>query len=527
MPTAAELERLEGIVRRLTPLSDVQRGELIRAGDWNTLVDALLEVARAVLASGDVNQAVRHEHVDEVNVGWLDPRLRALIEKGPLGEPSAQGKLDGIVRDLVRERDRIATLSASVGETRTLASELALREEVRESALTDVRRSVDAIPDARADVLEVRDTLRNLQTEIGRAIEIGEGLVIDGEPFDASRFAERVTNLEGLQERLTAPDGTMLDASALERRLAELTNTFVTRDEVGDIAGGAVTLPDDLRVLLEERLAADLGTRFAGDLDRTAAGLRAEITRQFSEVEGLVGRGIADATPGITESTLGAVRGEIAASEDSIRTSILGTLDERIDESTASVLGTLDERTSALEQELTGDLRERMSVQIREAVAPLETSVAQLRGDLATTSTSVTRVEQQQVANSARIEAVERDSRLSQRNLEASLLAAIDQRIAGQTAIFDQRLAQLETGMRDRVSVAVADASAALRTELAQLAASNARREAQLAVSQLRGELVDLTRSEVSTRVTEASTVLRNEFRIDRPFDPGRGGVIR
>ena len=41
MPTVAELERLQALVSRLTPLADVRRGELIRADDWNSL-DSLL-----------------------------------------------------------------------------------------------------------------------------------------------------------------------------------------------------------------------------------------------------------------------------------------------------------------------------------------------------------------------------------------------------------------------------------------------------------------------------------------------------
>ena len=50
MPTVADLERLNALTTRLNPLGDAAQGEIIRAEDWNTLVEALMQVARVVLA---------------------------------------------------------------------------------------------------------------------------------------------------------------------------------------------------------------------------------------------------------------------------------------------------------------------------------------------------------------------------------------------------------------------------------------------------------------------------------------------
>src|SRR5262245_1523945 len=105
MPTVAELERLRALVERLTPLTQIQRGDLIRAQDWNDVVSALLDVARATLADNAADAPVSaHEHPDQVKMSWLEPSLRALIERGPLSDPAATGKLDDLGRRLGRQQ---------------------------------------------------------------------------------------------------------------------------------------------------------------------------------------------------------------------------------------------------------------------------------------------------------------------------------------------------------------------------------------------------------------------------------------
>ena len=93
MPTVAQLDRLKALVDRLTPLTQIQRGELIRAQDWNDVVGMLLEVARAVLAEDAAEQTVPpHEHPDQVKSSWLDPSLRAIMERGPLSDPAQNAR---------------------------------------------------------------------------------------------------------------------------------------------------------------------------------------------------------------------------------------------------------------------------------------------------------------------------------------------------------------------------------------------------------------------------------------------------
>ncbi len=502
MPTVAELERLEALVARLTPLTSVQRGELIRAGDWNVVVSALIEVARSIVAREAEGTLPPHEHTDQVNIGWLDPRLRALVEKGPLGEPTAISRLDGITRRLDQESTRLEKLQGETREVRSIASDVAVREEKRDTDLRDIRRNLDAIPDAREDVVAVRETLLGLQGDIRQAIEIGRGLVVDGEPFDAGVFAGRVGTLEELRDRLTQPDGTILDASSLERRLSELVNTFVRQDELDDvISTRPVDLTDAQVALLENTLSNRIGERFSTDLSTAVGGLRGEMTDRFSGVDASIDRAITAAQPEIRESALAAVRDEIAGTlataREDLRSELNGTLDQRLAAASADTGRILDERTSSIESMLRERLTEQVTRDLAASLDPLRADLSRIDQGMRANTAAVARVDREQVSASARIEAVARDADSARRAITAELRGEMDRRLQEQTATFNGRVADLERVVFDRINVALQDAARGLRSELEQVASTVARRESQLIAGQLEQRLRDQVRDAI------------------------------
>src|SRR5918992_886787 len=124
MPTVEEIDRLTALLARLGPLADAQTGELIRAEDWNTVVDVLVEVARALIE--DQERPVRpHDHPDQVQLGWLDPRLRQVVEGGPLADPANIARVDSLERADERLQAALDGLAAQVAELRERGREIA------------------------------------------------------------------------------------------------------------------------------------------------------------------------------------------------------------------------------------------------------------------------------------------------------------------------------------------------------------------------------------------------------------------
>lgn len=184
MPTVEELERLDALVPRLIRLSNLRPGELIRAQDWNDIVGVLIEVTRAVLAADQNAVVPPHEHPDQVAVGWLDPRLRALIERGSGAEPDAAGKLNTLDRRVERLNLRLEDLVAGIGDVRGRINDVVTRDLTRESEVTTVRRKIEGMGDSRDDILGMRETLQSLQKDLGVAVDLSTRLQVNGQPVD-------------------------------------------------------------------------------------------------------------------------------------------------------------------------------------------------------------------------------------------------------------------------------------------------------------------------------------------------------
>lgn len=513
MPTVAELERLDGLVRRLTPMADVQRGALIRAGDWNALVSALLEVLRAVLADDATATApAPHEHIDQVNLGWLDPRVRALVERGPLSEPTAVGRFDGMDRRLAQATQRMQLLEDTTRDARATASELAVRDERRASDLAGIRRQVDVLPDTREDILSLRESLNGIGTDVRRAIQVGDGLRVDGQPFDAQALADRLKGIEDLRQRWTAPDGTVFDSNALERRLTELSNTFISQAVLDQALDARVLeLPPAQFDALQDRLSNTLSTRFEAGLDQTATDVRAELSAGLGRIDAIVGQRVAEAVPGLSDTVLATARGEFNAQLASTRAELVASITAQVAESRGAVLSIVDDRLAGVADHVATTLMAQVDGRIAAAVDPLRPAIDRIdeRGRL--NDAAITALTGSQTQAATRVEVVARTDEQARRALQTALVAQIDARISQQAASVDQRLALVDAQIQGKLDVAIRDATNSLSVRVDQIAGDAARREAQVVATQVRGEAREIAREEANV----TAQGLRNEFRVE------------
>ena len=310
MATVAELERLAALTNRLVPLADMRQGTLIRADDWNLLVGAVLELARAVLAEESGGTVGDHEHVEEIDIGWLTPRLRALIEQGGLADPVSTRRLTTIERDGQKLKTQVDLLQSELDKIRVNLNDVKIRDIGRTSDFTILRRKFEAQSDVREEVLDLRATLGTIQENIGRALEVGDSLTVDGELPNFDELFSRVSGLEALRQRLTNPDGTLLDASTLAIRLAELQGTFVTQDQLDDALDDVRTRPPQDLI---DRLTVDLQSVMDGRLATAREEQRAEFDQRYTRQEQLDQR-LNDLTTQVRTETISRVdtlRGEL------------------------------------------------------------------------------------------------------------------------------------------------------------------------------------------------------------------------
>src|SRR5262245_14935810 len=147
MPTAEDLTQLKTLLNQLLPIAQTRPGELIRAEDWNTLVGSVMSLARTLLEQDHPSEVPPHAHPDQVTPDWLSPVLRDQLQRGPLADPAMQSRLLAIEQQLRALLKQVDGQRDDLGGIRGRLTEIATRDIVRESAVTDVTRKVSGLND--------------------------------------------------------------------------------------------------------------------------------------------------------------------------------------------------------------------------------------------------------------------------------------------------------------------------------------------------------------------------------------------
>lgn len=513
MATVAELERLEALVARLVPLAAKQRGELIEAGDWNGVVGALIEVARAVLGDNRVEAVPDHEHNDQVTAGWLDARLRAQVLGGGLTDPAAVAAVGKLERRLGHLGDQLAGLTQGVDRVRTDVGEISTRDLAREADITRVGRRVDGIGDARLDVADLRETLRSLEVDVGRAVEVGQQLEVGGQTVDIAGLVSRVEAVEELRDRLTGADGTLLDAAAFDRRLAELRTTLVTEQELTDaLAGVRVRLPDADRAALLEAARVSAAEVAGTSVRAAAAELRGEINQRLSTVGDVVSAAVATAVGGLSEDLLARARTDIgtavSASGQALRAELSASFDTRL----ARVETAVGQRVDRLAAEVGDRVAAAVASQIPAGLAPLDARIAGL-GDRVVSAERVAAAADARATESAtRIEEVRREGAADRARLGVELGRRIDTIESGQGRRITDAVTDAATSLRTGIRADLDTARRDIETALTETARQTAATEVRLLATQVRGDVRGMVADELTVARSDLQTSLDARF---------------
>lgn len=377
MATVGEIERLKKLLDQLLPLSKRDAGDVIAARDWNTVVGALLEVARAVVATDATRAVPTHDHPDQVRLGWLEPRLRALVERGPMDDPVAIGRIGAVERGVGAVDKRLDELVSSLRDVRTSASRLEVSDLGREATITRLNRKVDGLDDAREDVTQVRETLDAVRDDLTSVLRFAAGL---GSVTPVA-LLEGLSAVNDLRERLTTPSGALLDASEFERRLVELSTTLVTEEELAEALDDVrARIPEDVRASLLEAARAAALTQTQQVVDALGEQLTEQIAARLGEVSELATEAareeaarIADALRGTLRDELTSTLGELIADGDA---AVRAELRQAVAEATAAAQSLVDGQVSALRDELPGLVGDEVTRRQPDIVASVQAAIA-------------------------------------------------------------------------------------------------------------------------------------------------------
>ena len=472
MVAQGQLDRIAALIDRLRPLASKQRGMPVEAEDWNTLVDAVVGVigiAREQQRGAGTQLEERfapraHEHLSEVDIGWLDADLKSNL---------AQTESTVSTRQAISAlTTRIEGLAAEVARlTRTSETQ---QKDIDRSAVDNLERGrllrsfedrFGGLENLRTTVTGITQSLDGVQRNLTRVLDLGNSLSDPtGARIDVAKLRRDVADLQALGENLRGVDGSVLRMRDVELRLREV------QDAVG--VGQANGLDSRIAVATaaaEARSNATLDSRFEA--------FRADVNTR-------------------NEASAAALRTQLTAEVASARTAIDNSVTARLAEaetrSDASIETKLGARTEALRQSLLNEARaaidtrlatlpNQIGAQVNASTAELATA---LRAELASGAAS-NRAAMEQLLATRATEVETRlnaglDTRLQNRNeaLRTELLTATNRLVADRLAAFGDEVrrdltASLSVSLRDELTETVLRA---VRPQIAELAQNFERR---------------------------------------------------
>ncbi|WP_137862969.1 MULTISPECIES: hypothetical protein [unclassified Sphingomonas] len=468
MPTVEDLDRLKKAMATLAGL-EAARGELIRAEDWNLLVDIVVDFGRALLAREDAKVVPPHEHRDQVTAEWLAPALRAQIERGPLADPAQSLRLSAAELRLTRLSERLDTQQSAATDLLARFDTITTRDIERQAAVTRLTRNVEAVSDPGPQLDAMRNSLKSVQDNIAKVIDASARLNdAGGRPIDLAALDARVSNLDKFTQRLRGANGEFLDFASLENKLADISAKSVAQDQLTEaIRNAANTRPPNLDQL-EASISADLQTRFEGSLNNLKTELDSSVNSRLSGLDGLVDARVTAALPGVT-------------------TSINSALDARLSQ-------TRDAAVAAAADSANRDLATRADALRAEFTAGLASSTESVRGLIQNEVTSRVAANLQATAG----DLAKANARLDKFADQIATLDASRTDVAMSVAALPQQLAALRAELRDTL---IGEATTRANATLAQVTAkfdTLAQQQQQMLSSmtqQIRQSAIDSARS--------------------------------
>lgn len=472
----ADLERLQAVVGRLAPLSSAATGDLIRAQDWNALVAAVVDLARAVLAEGPAT-VPPHDHVGQVKSSWLDPRLATTLERGTFSDPESANRLGGAERAVTAVDGRVTSLTAELTQLRMRLNETLSRDLERQSQVSALGLRVSTVKDSTEDVQALRSTLTSVQDALGRALTVAQQLTVNGVPVDLGKMGQRVGDLESFREGLRGADGSLVDAARLKADIQAATATLVSKDQLTTaLEARATALTPAQMATISSSVASSLRNELSVQFTQLGDALRAETTQRLNSVNDLVTSAVADAVPAVRDSALVKLRPEIAAAVSKSAADQQARTDQLFADNAKTMRAEFDTKLATTRTDLTTTLTAEVGRQVGTGLAPVLGSIADLNTRLGANTASIADLTTRSVATAdaltklstsvttvgQRVDAVAAADASARAALETSLRGEFTAADARMSSTFDGRLTALDASVGQRLT----DTATSLRTEL-------------------------------------------------------------
>ena len=464
MAATTQLERISGLVEKLEPIANKQRGMRIEAEQWNTLVDVVLGVLqldrlqeqRTETLLDQRYAAKDHEHLGEVSLTWLDADLQARLGDGGSSIATRQllAEMDQKIRSL---SDQVAKLTAALEASQRVLDNTIVSNADKTKKLLIFEDRFKGVEDLKTTVTTLSNDVGSVRVNVDKVLDLRNSLQDEaGNPINVAQVKRDLTDLQSIRENLKGADGKLLRLRDLEVRIGEVADVIGTGNP-GGLEGRFATF------------SASLQDTLAG---RTEASIKTLKTELLAEHVGIENR----------------LKGEIQTSAAQSRDFAAQQLATQIGVTTTTFNNTLDTRLGGLKDSVTKDALDNTRTLLNQRLAEvpdqirtqLDTAVGTLRTTLTTNlqaslgATLTTQIKDADTRLSQQISAVQASTKALTDSIPGIVTARLDDELPGlQTKLGQLTATQLETtrtaieaGLATRVSNAVSTSLQNLDTRI-------------------------------------------------------------
>ena len=465
MAESTQLERIAGLVEKLDPLANKQRGMRIEAEQWNTLVDVVLGVLQLDRLQEqrtenllDQRFAARdHEHLGQVSLTWLDADLQARLGGGGGSAVATRQLLSEMDQKISSLSDQVAKLTAALEANQRVLDNTIVNAADKTKKLLSFEDRFKGLEDLKTSVSTLSNDVGSVRVNVDKVLDLRKSLQDEsGNPINVAQVKRDVGDLQLLRDNLKGADGKLLRLRDLEVRIGEVADVVGTGGP-GGLEGRFATF------------SASLQDTLAG---RTEVSINAVKTQFQTEHAALENR----------------LKAEIQTSSALTRDFATQQLDKQLGLTTTNFNSTLDTRLGTFKDAVTKDavdntkalLNQRLSEAGDQTRKDLDAAVGTLRTTLTTNlQTSLGAVLTAQIKDadtrlSQQLGAVQASTKALTDSIPGIVSARLDDALPGlQNTLGQLTATQLETtkaaieaGLATRVSTAVSNSLQNLDTRI-------------------------------------------------------------
>lgn len=532
MTAATRAKQIAELSDQIVPLGKKARGMRLTADDWNQIVSVVSAMLGIDRAQDDDTESrldaayarADHQHPGQVTLEWLDADLQARLASGD-GPIAMRQMLAAMQKTVDGLNEQVSQLKDLVEKQQTVIDASASDEIDRRRQLALLETRFASIEDLRVTVGGIATSQTALEKNVKAVLDL-RGKLTDaaGKPIDLSALATKVDGLQSLRDSLTGVDGKPLRLKDIQVQMLDLSDKLPLAG-TGGIAGPIF----DPQILvaanksLEEKLIADSEARIEM--------LRSELLAADDKVSSTLNVKIDQGLAAAQTSTIAAATDLVKASETRLGTSVTSqvadarktlaaSLRDQADAAVTAGLANVDTRigsavdlrVATLGTKLASDLDTSISAKTDQKIAA---STATLGTRLATVETNVAAA---QAAIPTQVDKRVADATAA---LQVRFDGQIDQKTAALQAslapIIDQRVnAGVDAGLikiRGAASQTVTDALANLDTRIATSVTSATRTLPDQVSSQVKTQLAQANiPGQIATANAAATAQLRTEI---------------